>query len=230
MTATGDGNTRECAGCGKPFTPNSARQKYHSPACRKKTQAKAKGEPKELSPEERVVQWATTHGAPIRLLEGWDPDSGDWANGSPIADMLADIARGAPIATSARRQRFWDINEIMYRGAEYATSEDRMRLPVEVRPLVDLYHLVNIHESGAEIDLSTSVYDKAMTDGKLGLDFLGRRWPSRWREQQQISTAEENDEREAAVSALISDPAAAMALAEMATRIEDQIEADERQS
>lgn len=227
MTASDGGKpTRECAGCGKTFKPKSSRQKYHSPACRKQSQAKKKVEP---TPEERVIQWATMHGAPVRMLVGWDPDTGHWADGSPVALMLADIARGAHIVVTGRRYGFHNMTELMFKGSEYSqASEDRTLIPIEIRPLVDLYGLVNFYEAGAEIELSTGTYAKAMKDGRLGIEFLGRRWPSRWREQQQISTADEADERETAVSALISDPVSAMHLAEMADRVENQIEDEER--
>lgn len=225
MTAKDGGKpTRECAGCGETFTPKSSRQRFHTPACRKLS--KAEPEP---TPEHRVIQWATAHGAPVRMLIGWDPATGEWADGSPVGQLLADLARGAHVAVTGRRHGIHDMSELMYKGAEYANaSEDRSLIPIEVRPLVDLYNLVNYHESGAEIELATSTYDRAMRDGKLGLDFLGRRWPSRWREQQQISALGEADEREAAISALVADPATAMALAGMASQIEDQVEETER--
>ena len=227
MTVTDGGKpTRECAGCGKAFTPNNARQRFHSAACRKKGQAKP--EPEE-TPEHRVIQWATAHGAPVKMLIGWDPDTGMWDPKSPVGEMLGDLAHGAHIVVTGRRHGFHDMTELMYKGSEYAgASEDRSLIPIEVRPLVDLYHRVNYHESGAELDLSKSTYKKALGDGKLGLDFLGRRWPSRWREQQQISSLGEADERAAAISALVADPVHAMALAKMASTIEDQVEETER--
>lgn len=227
MTASDGGKpTRKCAGCGEMFTPKSSRQRYHSTVCRKQSQAKRRNEP---TPEERVIKWATIYGAPVRMLTGWDPETGHWADGSPVALMLNDIAEGAHISVAGRRYGFHNMTELMFKGAEYQTaSEDRGHLPIEVQPLVDLYSLVNFHEAGAEIDLSTASYKKAMKDGRLGIEFLGRRWPSRWREQQQVSTAADADERETAISALISDPQAAMQLAEMASTIEDQVEDEER--
>lgn len=217
---------QECAGCGKPFTPSTTRQRFHSAACRKKAKAAQTDEP---TPEDKVVRWATAHGSPVRMLIGWNPETGEWADGSPIAQVLADIARGAHVAVTARRHGFGSISEMLLKGAEYAdVSEDRSLIPIEVLPLVDLYHLVNFHEAGSEIELSTSVYDEAMKDGKLGIQFLGRRWPARWREQQAISAIDEDDQREAAISELITDPAAAMQLAAMAAKIEDRVEETER--
>lgn len=213
---------RECPGCGITFTPRTGRQRWHSAACRKANQ-RAQGP----DPETKIIRWATVHGAPTRLLIGWDPDTGDWSAGSPIRNLLDDLEAGAPITTTARRHGFWSFNETLMKGGEYAAnSEDRTKLPVDIRPIVDLYVAVNGSEAQAETDLVRSTYHKAMKDGRLGLEFLGRRWPNRWREQQTL-TVDEADEREAAISALVSDPATAMQLAEMAGKIEDQVEETE---
>lgn len=228
MASNGELPERECDGCGKSFQPSSSRQRFHSAACRKKSKRKAKQEA-EPTPQEKVVQWATTHGAPTRLLVGWNPQTGTWEDESPVGQVLADVARGSHLVVTARRYGFADINSLMLSGAEYANqSEDRELLPIEVLPMVDLFHQINYEEAGAEIELSNSVYEKAKKDGKLGLDFLSRRYPSRWREQQSISTVDEDDMREKAVSSLISDPATAMALAGMAAQVEDAIEDEER--
>lgn len=227
MTADNGGKpTRECAGCGEPFTPKSARQKYHSTACRKAKTAKP-----EPSPEDRVIAWSTAHGAPIRLLIGWDPDTGHWEADSPIANVLNKIEHGVHITVAAKQFGFPTISELLYQGAEYVgLSEDRQLIPIEVRPFADLYERISYHESGAESDLAVATYAKALRDGKLGLDFLGRRWPSRWREQQAVAAIGELDEREAAVTAVITDPTNAMALAAMAETIEDSVEETERQN
>lgn len=221
---------RECSGCGLMFVPKTKRHRFHTPKCRTTTKAAAKAKAAaEPTPQAKVIQWATAHGAPVRLLIGWDPASGDWADNSPIGDVLADIARGSHLTITGRRHGFHDMNSLLLRGAEYANaSEDRDHIPIEVLPLVDLFNLVNYHESGAEIELSSTVYDEALKNGKLGLDFLGRRWPARWREQQAISSIDEDDMREQAVTALIQDPATAVQLAAMAAKIEDDIETTER--
>lgn len=230
MTAKEPLPKRKCAGCGKSFTPTTKRQRFHTPKCRDTTKraAKVKADA-EPTPEAKVVQWATVHGAPVRLLEGWDPDTGEWSDGSPIGQVLHDVARGTHLAVTGKRHGFANMNELLLRGAEYGgMSEDRAHIPIEVLPLVDLFTLVNYHESGAEIEMSNSVYDEALKNGKLGLDFLGRRWPSRWREQSSILAIDEDDLREAAVTALITDPATAMQLAAMAETVETSVEETER--
>ena len=221
---------QECDGCGKLFTPKSSRQRFHSVGCREKTKKKAKKkvEAADADPQTRIVKWATTHGAPTRMLVGWDHETGYWDPASPIGQVLHDISKGTHVTVTARRHGFHDFNALLLRGAEYATSEDRQHIPIEVLPLVDLFSRVNYAESGAEIELSNATFDRAMLDGKLGLDFLGRRWPSRWREQQSISSMDEDDMRERAVSDLIADPTTAMQLAAMAATVEDTVEEAER--
>lgn len=183
----------------------------------------------EKAQQEKVIRWATTFGAPIRILVGWNPDDGTWEEESPVAKMVRDIERGTHIGVAGRRWHLEGITEMQYKGAEFAAqSEDRTQIPVEQRVFVDLYRAIEVAESGSEIELSTSVYDKALKDGKLGLDFLSRRWPNRWKEMQVISTLDEDDMRERAVSNLLSDPAKAMALAAMADDIEDEVEEAER--
>lgn len=179
--------------------------------------------------EEKVLKWATSHGAPIRLLIGWDPDEGTWAENSPVSDMLADIERGTHVSVAARRFTIENIVDQQFKGAEYGEqSEFREHIPIDQRVFVDLYRSIERAESDAESNLSNSVYEKALNDGKLGLDFLSRRWPNRWKEQPIIATTNDDEVRARAVKKLVEDPEAAMALAKYASQIEDEIEAEER--
>jgi hypothetical protein len=183
----------------------------------------------EKARQTKVIKWATTYGAPIRILVGWNPDDGTWEEESPVAKMVRDIEKGTHIGVAGRRWHLEGITEMQYKGAEFAgTSEDRMQIPVEQRVFVDLYRVIEVAESSSEIELSSSVYEKALKDGKLGLDFLSRRWPNRWKEMQVLSMLDEDDMRERAVSKLIQDPENAMALAAMADAIEDDVEDAER--
>lgn len=183
----------------------------------------------EKARQTKVIAWATTYGAPIRILVGWNPDDGTWEEESPVAKMVRDIERGTHVGVAGRRWNLEDITEMQYKGAEFAgVSEDRMQIPVEQRVFVDLYRVIEVAESGSEIELSSKVYEKALADGRLGLDFLSRRWPNRWKEMHVVSSLDEDDMRERAVSKLIQDPEKAMALAAMADEIEDDVEAAER--
>jgi hypothetical protein len=182
------------------------------------------------TPEERVVQWAVTQGAPVRLIEGWDPDTGHWADGTPIAEILRKVGRGVAVTVAGRQHGFKDIQELLFRAAEMVTSEDRLQIPIEVRPLTDLLEALDWSESDSEAEMTMSAYDKAMKDAnpKHALDFLARRWPNRWREQQQITTGDDDAVRNKVISELVSDPATAMKLAELAESIEDGVEKKER--
>lgn len=185
----------------------------------------------EKARQAKVIRWATTHGAPIRILVGWDPDAGTWENDSPVAKMVRDIEKGVHVSVAGRRHNITGVSELHFKGAEYAQqSEERSAIPVDQRVFVDLFRVIEVAESTAEIDLSTNVYEKALTDGKLGLDYLSRRWPNRWKEQQGLVSIDEEDQRERAVSNLLSDPEKAAALAAMADDIEDEVEAAERDS
>lgn len=183
----------------------------------------------EKARQTKVIRWATTYGAPIRILVGWNPDDGTWEEESPVAKMVRDIEHGTHVGVAGRRWNLEGITEMQYKGAEFAgISEDRMQIPVEQRVLVDLHRVIEVAETSSEIVLSSKVYEKALLDGKLGLDFLSRRWPNRWKEMHVVSTLDEDDMRERAVSNLLSDPKKAAALAAMADEIEDDVEAAER--
>ena len=180
-------------------------------------------------PEEKVLKWATSHGAPIRLLIGWNPDDGTWEKDSPVFDMVNDIEQGTHVSVAARRVTIDNIVDLQFKGAEYGDqSEDRQHIPIDQRVFVDLHRSIERAEGDAESVLSNKVYEKALTDGKLGLDFLSRRWPTRWKEQPLIAMTNDDEVRSRAVAKLVEDPEAAMALARYAAQIEDDIEAGER--
>ncbi len=179
--------------------------------------------------DEKVIRWATSHGAPIRILIGWDPESGVWADDSPVADLLDDITQGTHVSVAARRYTIENIVDLQFKGAEFGDqSEDRSHIPIDQRVFVDLYRQIEAAESEAERKLSNKVYEKALDDGRLGLDYLSRRWPTRWKEQPLIAMTNDDEVRSRAVAKLVEDPEAAMALARYAAQIEDDIEAEER--
>lgn len=223
---------QSCAGCGDSFEPSSKRQRFCSPECRTNTKKDAKAKKAaEEDAETKVIRWATTYGAPIRMLEGWDPATGEWDPESPVGRMIDDITRGSHVTVAARSYGITNITDLTFDGSEYAKiSQDRQRIPTEHRVFVDLWNQVEMAETVAEINLSNSVYEKALLDGKLGLDFLSRRWPHRWKEQQAIGSIDQDDERELAVSRLVSNPQTAMQLAAMADAVENEVEDAERQS
>jgi hypothetical protein len=84
---------------------------------------------------------------------------------------------------------------------------------------------MDLAESVAEADLVNRVRAGA-NDPKIALALLSRRYASRWREQQQIFTGDQADERDRAVSEALQDPNTALALATIAHNIEDVTPAD----
>ena len=179
--------------------------------------------------QEKVIKWATTHGAPVRLLVGWNPDDGTWEKDSPVADMLDDIATGAHVTVAARRVTIENIVDLQYQGSTYSEqSEDRDSIPIDQRVFVDLYRSIETAETTAENTLAASVFEKALQDGRLGLEFLSRRWPNRWKEQPITAMDNEDEVRTRVVADIVKDPEAAWALSKVATQIEDRIEAEER--
>lgn len=177
----------------------------------------------------RVVTWATTHGAPVRMLEGWDPDTGEWETESPVGRMLQSIANGVHVYTAARRNSIPHMSQLMTRCSDFAETavEERAFVPMEARPFVDLHRAIEHNESNIESLLVEVIVEKAKKDPSTAMLFLSRRFPSRWREQQQVLTVEDADARDAAVSALLSDPNVAMELARIAEKVEAQVATDE---
>lgn len=178
----------------------------------------------DTSGEERVLKWAVAYGAPIRLLEGWDPDAGTWTSTSPVGIALASIQQGMHTTVAAKLAGMSTLPTLVARGRDYdsTASEDRMQVPVEIRAFVDLARSADIAESLSEHALVKVVNKGAQTDPRLALALLARRFPTRWREQTAILQAEEIDERDAVITQAITDPSIAMQLAGLAHTIEDR--------
>lgn len=177
----------------------------------------------------KVVQWADSYGAPILLLEGWDPTNGKWLSTSPVGTMLALINVGNFVSVAAALAGVRNLPSILAKGNEYLVDapENRDYIPIEVRPFIDLVREVELNEAHGEAQIVKLVRRGADHDPKLALAFLSRRFGARWREQQAVFTGEEIDERDRAVSAALQDPNTALALAEVAHRIEDAAPAED---
>lgn len=190
---------------------------------RRKTRAQLESA-KLLADRERIVTWAENFGAPTTLLVGWNPDDGTWDPRSPVGMMLSAIAqRGAHITTAASLVGIHGIGSLIAKGHEYMVeaAEQREYIPIDTRPFIDLARQIERAEALIETELVKTVSKAAANDPKMALAMLGRRFPKRWREQQTIFTAEQQDERDAVVSSVISNPDTALELAAIAHRIED---------
>lgn len=191
---------------------------------KRRTKAQIAAE-RELAERDRVVLWANNFGAPIRILEGWDPDSGDWTGGSPVGVMLQSIAKhGDHVTMAAKLVGISGIVELRSRGQEYLSeaAENREYIPIDMRPFIDLAVQIDKAEAIVHSNWAKSVAEGAKADPRLALAALGRRFPALWREQQSILTTSEFDEHDLAVTKLLADPDKALALAEMAHDIEDE--------
>jgi hypothetical protein len=218
----------------RPVTKKAAATKSATPRTKKppaKTTAKRAAKAPKVTDAQRVrvVQWATTHGAPVRMLEGWNPETGEWSQDSPIGRMLTDIDNGIHVYTAARHNAIPHMSQLMTRCSDFAETavEERAFIPIEALPFVDLHREIEHREADIESVLVKVIVDKARTDPHQAMLFLSRRFPSRWREQQQVLTVEDADARDAAVSSLLSDPNVAMQLARIAESVEQQVAADE---
>jgi len=176
----------------------------------------------------KVVAWADTHGAPVKLLVGWDPDSGTWAPGSPVATLIGLVQEANFPTVAARLVGIYNLAGLLAKGNEYMQDqpEERSFIPVDVRPFIDLVREMDKAEALCEVSIVRNVRKAANNDAKLGLAFLARRWGGRWREQQTIFTSEGVDERDKAISEAITDPNTALALAAIGHKIEDSAPAD----
>lgn len=172
--------------------------------------------------EAKVVLWADSHGAPVKLLVGWDPETGHWHPTSPVGKLLQLVQGNNFPSTAAKAVGMTNLPVLIAKGNEYLVDavEERAYIPVDVRPFIDLVRELDLAEAVAEADLVNKVRS-ASGDPKIALALLGRRYASRWREQQQIFTGDTQDERDKAVSEALQDPNTALALAQVAHRIED---------
>lgn len=173
--------------------------------------------------EARVVQWADSYGAPLTILNGWNPDTGTWSPQSPVGMMLGLVQGSNFPSVAARLAGVQNLNGLLSKGQEYLIDlpEDRAYIPIDVRPFIDLVRAMDVAESFSESAMVKVVVAGAARDPKLALAFLSRRFGARWREQQTIFTGEETDDRDKAVSDALQDPNTALALAEVAHRIQD---------
>lgn len=188
---------------------------------KRRSQAEIAASKREVE-QAKVVQWATTYGAPVSMLTGWDPDSGRWHIDSPVGRMLELIGRGNFLSVAAAHAGVVGLPGLLGKGSEYAVDipEDRAYIPVGVRPFIDLVRQVEIAEAKLESDIVSVVHRAAHRDPKLALAYLGRRFGQRWREQQAVFTSEDIDERDKAVSEAMTDPNVALELARVAEAIE----------
>lgn len=174
--------------------------------------------------EAKVVAWADRHGAPLIILIGWNPDTGEWDETSPVGRMLALIRTANFPGTAAKAAGLPGLAALLAKGNEYRIEapEDRAYIPVDVRPFIDLVVACEVAEAESEIDLVDTTRRGTVTDPKLALALLGRRFATRWREQQAIFTTVDVDERDRAVSDALNDPNLALRLATAADEIEDR--------
>jgi hypothetical protein len=186
----------------------------------------------ELEAQERALTWAASQGAPILVLDGWDPDTGTWEEGSPIAAMLDTMRRSAaPPALAAKLHGVRGIDELVHKGrdlfANPNTSEDRRLVPIEVRPFLDLARQVDRVEAEVEIEVIRFIYEAASQDPKLSLRFLEKRFPQRWSGRHvptvtvEPTMTVERDRRWRAIDRVMEDPEVADQLAQMARWVND---------
>lgn len=201
---------------------------------RQRRRSKAEREADEVARRERVeaeeaaqrIAWSVAHGAPLTILDGWNPDTGTWAATSPVGKMLTFIGNGAHLPVAARladvAAEGGGIGRMQSKGAEYAaaTVNGRMELEPDVRVFADLHRQITVAEAWLEVSTVSGVQNKLRNDPELALKFLARRFPARWREQNAILIAEESDGTDAAITQAILDPNVALHLAKVAESVE----------
>jgi hypothetical protein len=186
---------------------------------------------KKKAAQETAIHWAVAHGAPIAMLQGWNPNTGKWATASPIGRTLKSIeTEGVHLHTASVKHGARWIEDQVAKGREYLAdaevSEDRMLVPIEIRPFVDLALLIDGAEAIAETTVVARAFLEGQSDARIGLQYLGRRFPTRWKDQQDLHATIEHDPREAAVGRLMEDPNTALKLAEFAREAEERAAAD----
>jgi hypothetical protein len=188
-----------------------------------------------LEAQERALTWASSRNAPIRTLVGWNPETGVWDDGSPIAEMLAVMRRGAHFAPAAKQHDVRRFDELVSRGrrllADANVSEDRLLIPVEDRLFVDLALHVDRTEAEAENRLAEVVYRAALYDPRLALKLLALRFPQNWDGRPKPVDEHNQDPNGEAITKLMAeDPGFALQMAELAEWTEDRMEAQDKAS
>lgn len=186
----------------------------------------------EEAEQNRKVTWAVTYGAPIMILDGWNADDGTWHPTSPIGRLLTFISNGAHLSVAAELAGIDRVSNLYSRGAEFlgdaiGAGQDRGDLEPEVRVFADVYRQITIAESWLELDIVKGVRKAIARDPDLGMKFLARRFPRRWREQLMLAPEEERDGTDAAITKAIEDPNVAMYLAKVAAKVEQSREPDD---
>ena len=203
----------------RPAKKTSAAKKT---VAKKSTSSRRKSPAQRVKEErERAVEWMTQYRAPMNLLVGWDPDTGEWAEDSPVDVLLREITeKGSRVTAAAKKARIDWILDLLHTGRDAihdaSVSQDRALIPVGVRVFVDLARAIDDAEVEAENRVVGILFDKIADDPRLAIPFLERRFPDGWRPQDDRAVAAEYDPREAAINEMLDDPATAMKLAEIA--------------
>lgn len=133
-------------------------------------------------------------GRPSKILDGWNPDTGEWDETSIPGKLLAAIRGGNYREVAAR----WagvdpgNLRRWMSRGAEHA--EDRS-ISAADRPYVLFRAAVERAETAYEIEAVLRMTRAAETPESI-LRILGRRHPERWganREQLNVNLSGQVD-------------------------------------
>lgn len=181
----------------------------------------------ELEERNRALQWSAEYAAPMRFIEGWDPDTGKWAEDSPVDLLLQKIGKGLHRRPAAGYAGIDNLDRLLSRGNDYrnsdGASEDRSLIPIEVRPFVDLSNALRYAEAALHASKVEILAEKADEDMNVMLRYLARRFPDEWREQQEIITEAETDPRHAAMREVMRDPNNALKMAEIAEKANDLV-------
>jgi hypothetical protein len=168
---------------------------------------------------------AVTYDAPIWMLDGWNLETGTWDEGSPIAMILADIRNaGVDLDGAAKRRQMRGVTELVSRGRDLLRSldimEDRLAVPVEVRPLIDL----TVQLDQAEVDFRSRLLERylaaALTDPRLIPSALKLRFPDWWSRQSQPTETDEENPHDVAWREALKDPNFALDAAALACRVD----------
>jgi hypothetical protein len=170
-----------------------------------------------------------------RILDGWDYVTGTWATGSPVARILDMIRAGnhPKIAAAFGGIKGATLATWLSYGQEFIPSDDEfLRAEVVPEMLVYVDFLIQVETAAAssEMELVTIVRRAALKDGRLALDLLDRRFPERWRKQRELTVHATNDvdPRNLVIDRVVQDPNMAFALGQLAHRIEDVCQAEEK--